>query len=170
MWEPDSRHPITAKELEHLYVSMRKSVFLFALSLVGDYALAEDVMQETFLKVRENDGQFCSGTNRKAWILTITRNTALNCLKKRRYEEPTGEIVQKIDSMHSAYDHQESHLEFVQALSVLTEPDRSIVVLHACCGVPHLCIASIVGLKSDDIRKRYSRAMRKLKDYYIRNR
>ena len=49
--------------------------------------LAEDIMQETFVKVRENAASCHAASNHKAWVLTITHNLALNCLKKRGHEE-----------------------------------------------------------------------------------
>jgi RNA polymerase sigma-70 factor (ECF subfamily) len=159
---------IKTDELEHLYITLKKPVFLLALSIVGDYSLAEDIMHDTFIKVCENYSSFKFGLSRKAWIMTIAHNLGINCLKKRNHETLSGdEIISQIDSIH--YTEADSSIEFIQALSELEELDRSIVVLHACCGLQHHRIASIVGLTAGNTRARYTRALKKLKIYYEKN-
>ena len=48
--------------------------------------MAEDIMQETFIKVINNNDKFIMGSNAKAWIYTIARNTSLNYLKATKRE------------------------------------------------------------------------------------
>lgn len=59
--------------LEVLYAEMRVAVFSVVLSVVRDQQLAEDLTQETFLRIYTYAGRYEPGTNSKAWILTVAR-------------------------------------------------------------------------------------------------
>jgi RNA polymerase sigma-70 factor (ECF subfamily) len=51
-------------------------------------SLAEDMMQETLVKAWANRGSFARGTNMRAWLYRILRNTYFNHLRQRRREVP----------------------------------------------------------------------------------
>ena len=54
------------------------ALYRFALSLCGDPTQAEDLVQETFMKAFRAYDRYKTGTNAKAWLMTILRNTFLN--------------------------------------------------------------------------------------------
>ena len=57
----------------------------FGISLCGDVDRADDLVQETLVKAWNNLGSFQEGTNLKAWLFTILRNTYFSeCRKLRR--------------------------------------------------------------------------------------
>jgi len=147
-----------------LYRELKKPVFLLALSILKDYGLAEDVMQETFLKVREHATQFHGWTSPKAWIMTITRNISLNLLRQRGHETCDFETIESI--ITQTEQDQQSILDFYRALEPLDKQEQSIVIMKIVAGFRHNEIAEIIGLKTVDVRKRYSRALQKLKKYF----
>ena len=55
-----------------------------ALSVVRNRALAEDVVQDSFLRILSKAATFRKGTNGYAWICKIVHNTALNALRRER--------------------------------------------------------------------------------------
>lgn len=61
-----------------------KDVYSFACHLTGNAAVAEDIAQESFVKVWKNIRKFRQGSNFKTWIFTITRNTAIDWLRKQK--------------------------------------------------------------------------------------
>lgn len=154
--------------LHQLYENLKRPVFLLAFSILRDYALAEDVMQDTFLTVTEKAIAYHKNTNPKAWVLTITRNLSLNLLKNRRRESPNADTMEhglvKDSGQEPFYA-----AEFSQTLGQLEEPERTIVTLRIVCGLRHAEIAKIVGLSAGDTRVRYTRALKKLKIYYEMN-
>ena len=81
------------RALEKLYSVAGKAMFFVAHNVLGDYQLAEDAIQESLIKIMNG----ASGlTNMKAaytWIITVTRNCALDILRKRKNEFPTGETA-----------------------------------------------------------------------------
>lgn len=64
-----------------LYLFMGQTMFMVARGVVKDTFLAEDVVQDSFLKIVKNAGKYKKGTNAYAWVCKIVRNTALNTLK-----------------------------------------------------------------------------------------
>ena len=64
-----------------LYSFMGKTMVMVARGVVRDSFFAEDVVQDSFLKIVKNIGKYKKGTNAYAWVCKIVRNTALNALK-----------------------------------------------------------------------------------------
>ena len=58
----------------------------FAFSLCGNFDRADDLVQETLLKAWQNLDKFEEGTNLRAWLFTILRNSYFSELRKRRRE------------------------------------------------------------------------------------
>lgn len=150
--------------LDRLYRKFREPVFLLALSILRDYSLAEDATQETFLKIRENAVSYRGEANPKTWVLTITRNLSLNMLRQRNHEKCSS------DSLESTSEKMErkieSAMEFNLVLDQLEEPERSIVTYHIFTGLRHKEIAGIMDMSVVNVRKRYSKAIKKLKVYF----
>ncbi len=72
------------RALEQLIKRHVDAVYGFALSYVKSRAEAEDVAQETFIKVWKKLKQYDQEKSFRAWLLAITKNTALDHLKKKR--------------------------------------------------------------------------------------
>lgn len=64
-----------------LYGCMGKVMLTVATGVLGDHYLAEDAVQESFLRIIKNIKQYKKGTNGYAWVCRIVRNTALNMAK-----------------------------------------------------------------------------------------
>lgn len=60
------------------------SVYNFALRLTGRGEDADDIAQETFVKAWKNLSRFRKGASFKTWLLSITRNTAIDHLRKKK--------------------------------------------------------------------------------------
>lgn len=63
-----------------LYESMSKTMLFVARGVVKDEFAAEDVVQESFLKIVKNIHKYEAGTNAYGWVCKIVRNTALNSI------------------------------------------------------------------------------------------
>lgn len=147
--------------LSELYIKLKKPVFILALSIVRDYPMAEDIMQETFVKVASNVDNYRKGTNAKAWILSITRNMSLDYLKKRKKEDITDEIT--VPSNSKFEEEIASTIEFQKMIEPLDEIEKQIIVLHITAGIKHKQIGKVLELTTENVRTKYSRAIKKLK-------
>jgi RNA polymerase sigma-70 factor, ECF subfamily len=67
-----------------LYAAVAPRLRGFVMQLVGDRALADDVLQETLLKLHEARAFYVRGADPVPWIFTIARHTAFDELRKRK--------------------------------------------------------------------------------------
>ena len=67
-----------------LYFSMGKIMLSIARGIIKDSFAAEDIVQESFLKIVQNVNKYKTGTNGYSWVCMIVRNTALNALKEKQ--------------------------------------------------------------------------------------
>ncbi len=72
------------KAFEELLSPYLSPVYSFVLSLTHDVLMAEDVTQETCIKVWKHLGRFDAERSFKTWIFAIAKNTAFDALKKKR--------------------------------------------------------------------------------------
>lgn len=70
---------------------MGRVMLAVARGIVRDASTAEDVVQESFLKIVKNVGKYQAGTNGYAWVCKIVRNTALNSVKAAK-NRPTADV------------------------------------------------------------------------------
>lgn len=65
-------------EFEKELVGLQSNMYSFALSLTADRTNAEDLMQETSLRVLNNKEKYRPNTNFKGWVFTVMRNLFIN--------------------------------------------------------------------------------------------
>ena len=145
--------------LEYIYEHARKTVFYCAYFVLHDKGLAEDIMQETFIKVKQHAGSYCKGSKPMAWITTIARNLALNELNKRKRESSTDFN----DNEFGNYEISDNNLILEQAFKCLNEVERQIVILHVLGGMKHRETADMLDMPLGTVLYKYSFALKKLK-------
>ena len=73
-------------------------VYAVALRVLGDTGAAEDVLQEVFMQLWRNPAAFDSSRgNLGAWLGVITRNRAIDSLRKRRPETDIADVVVSVE-------------------------------------------------------------------------
>src|ERR1700674_676053 len=110
----------------------------FAYSLCGHGELVDDMVQETLLKAWHHLDSFQEGTNLRAWLFTILRNTYFSDLRKRRRE------VGDTDGMWAealcVAPAQQGHLDMLylqKALPLLPPEQREALVLVVAAGISY---------------------------------
>src|SRR5687767_11012218 len=73
-----------AAAFHELYALVAPRILAYLVSLVSDRALAEDLVQQTFLKVHQSRGSYVREANPVPWIYTIAHRTFLDELRKRK--------------------------------------------------------------------------------------
>ncbi|PKM62654.1 MAG: hypothetical protein CVU97_04330 [Firmicutes bacterium HGW-Firmicutes-21] len=160
-----SEGDLTALTVIYDYVG--RLIFTIALSILGDYQLSQDVMQDTFIQIAEKAHTYRKGSNARAWIVSISRNLALNVLKERKHEIAIDEnSAVEINPFNE--DELIMSITLSNALSLLTTPEREIVVYKALWGLRHKQIAQIMNVSVPNSRQKYKRAMEKLRNYYFK--
>ena len=72
------------KSLEVLVDRYLVNIYNFAYKLVNDHQVANDITQESFIKAWKNIRKYRQGSNFQNWLLTLTKNTAIDWLRKRK--------------------------------------------------------------------------------------
>ncbi len=135
----------------------------FARSLCHNATLADDLAQETLMKAWAKRDSFQQGTNLRAWLFTILRNTFYSHFRKRRREvsDSDGEHAARLAS-RPTQDHALALKDFVTALHTLPEDQREALVLVGGAGLSYEEAAEICGVAIGTVKSRVSRARAKI--------
>jgi len=137
----------------------------FAIALCGDADRADDLVQETMLKAWNSLDSFEEGTNLRAWLFTILRNTYFSECRRRRREVPDtdGEYVAQLcvaPAQHGRVDAQ----DLLKALARLTEDQREALILVGAEGFAYEEAAKICDCAVGTIKSRVNRARSRLSE------
>jgi RNA polymerase sigma-70 factor (ECF subfamily) len=135
----------------------------FAVSLCGDIERADDLVQETLLKAWDHLESFQEGTNLRAWLFTILRNTYFSeCRKRRReVEDRDGDKAANL-AVHPGQQGHVDMQDFRRALGCLPPDQREALILVGAAGFSYEEAARISGCAIGTIKSRVNRARSKL--------
>lgn len=137
--------------IQQWYERYKTGIFRFALSILKDSSLAEDVLQETFLKLLTGKYLVQEGKE-QAWLYKVARNLCYDILRNRGRE--VAEMVQQ----------SREHYGYIDLIVGLDLSEQEIVTLKIVGGLSHREIAKIMGLTTHAAKKRYERAIQKLRE------
>jgi RNA polymerase sigma-70 factor (ECF subfamily) len=136
--------------------------------LTRNEADAQDMVQEAYLRALRFFGGF-HGTDARAWLLTIVRNTCYTWLKRSRSPELSGDFEEVMLTKESDEpDPEVSHFLKVQsqliseAIENLPIEFREVVILRELEELSYKEIASITGIPIGTVMSRLSRARKRL--------
>ncbi|MEG2233851.1 MAG: RNA polymerase sigma factor [Oscillospiraceae bacterium] len=150
---------------EELFVLTERAVYAMALSILKDPYDTQDVVQETYLKIRSAAHLYKPMGKPLAWILTITKNLALNTLRKSAHGAVLQENPPDNDLRYSCVCDPTDRLVLSAALNILNEEEREILLLHLVSGIKHIEIARTLKAPISTVISRYHRALKKLRKH-----
>lgn len=139
------------------------SLRAFAWSLSRNASDADDLVQETLIKALSNRHRFTEGTNLRAWLFTILRNTFYTAALRRRRESPDPDGL--FAASLSAAPNQDWSVELgslQQALDELPADHREALILVGAVGMTYEEAAEICNCALGTIKSRVNRARVKL--------
>lgn len=149
--------------LASLFEQTHSAVYGFALSILKNTSDAEDVLQDTYLKVCTAGDNYRQEDKPFAWILTVARNLSLMKLReKSRMAQLTEEGWEALPAKDSRATG-EDRAVLDAAMRVLSDEERQVVILHAVAGLRHREIAEFLGLPLSTVLSKNYRALKKLK-------
>jgi RNA polymerase sigma-70 factor (ECF subfamily) len=145
-----------------LYSLTRSAVYSYALSLLHNESDAEDVMQDTYLKIRSAAHLYRPQGKPMAWILTIERNLCLMKFRQRKTQSviPIEDAANRID--FSQIEDREDRIVLETALNSLSREECQIIVLHAVSGLKHREIGNLLEMPLSTVLSKYNRGIKKL--------
>lgn len=150
--------------LAELYELMGRAIFTTAYVITGHREDAEDILQDTLVEIYQDARFYRPRTNPRAWVLTVTRHTALDAVRKR-----TRHATAPLDTAEALPTPPDAHDEFTalwDLLAVLSPEERELVVLRLYHGLSHGEIAETLRISTAAAQKRYRRAIDKLRAHH----
>lgn len=145
-----------------LYHRTRAAVYGLALSYLKNGHDAQDVTQDTFVRVWEKAGQYRSKGKPLSWILAITKNLSLMKLREKGKNQDLEPQEWESLAVESSAVTWEDRQVLLAALKQLSQGEQQIVMLHAVAGMRHREIASLLEMPLPTVLSKYHRALKKL--------
>jgi RNA polymerase sigma-70 factor (ECF subfamily) len=146
-----------------LYRDYAGAVHTVAISIVRDRELANDVVQQTFVKAWRAASTFEDGREVAPWLYSIARHTAIDAVRSearptRGGHEPEVEVPVDSESLEATWER----FEIRRAVDALPEEEREVVRRSHLLGHTHEEIAQQLGVPVGTVKSRSSRAHKRL--------
>lgn len=145
-----------------LYSLTRGAVYALALSLLQDTHEAQDVAQDTFVRVWERGPSYRSQGSPMAWLLTVARNLAWSRLRHSGRQVEVGEEAWNALPASMPEVSPEDRVVLQEGLASLGAEERRIILLHAVTGLKHREIAALLEQPLSTVLSKYHRGLKKL--------
>lgn len=153
---------INEETLTRLINQYGNSILRMCYIYLKDYQLAEDVTQETFLKVYENYKSFENRSSEKTWITRIAINQCKNCMRTRWFKRVRIDMIPEIidnDNYDRILDKNAISLEIMK----LPQKYKEVILLYYYQELSVKEIAIVLNQKETTILQRLRRAREHLK-------
>lgn len=158
-----------AKELleevyEDIYNEYYKLIYFIVIQILQDSYLAEEAVNDVFLKAFNNIDKFQEDTSLKSWIVKIAKNHAINIYNKNKREQV---IVDDDYIMTICNEEQSDFHELIKDFrQYLTVEETNIVLMRIYYQMRLREIADFYNSNTNDIYTIYKRALKILKQHY----
>lgn len=145
---------------DRIYELTHRAVYFAVFYILRDKMLAEDVLQETFVRALTSLNGYREGTNFTAWITTVGKSIALTSLRKRGRE-----VATDFSEDPAALGTRETELPFIfdLAAKVLSEEEYEIVMLCHVAGYKRREVAEMTGIPLSTVTWKNNEALKKLR-------
>jgi RNA polymerase sigma-70 factor, ECF subfamily len=169
-----------ARAFEHLLKRHRKPVYNFLYRQVGTSALAEDMLQEVFLRIIRGAPRYTRKAKFTTWMYTIARNLCVDQSRRAKHrkhpslDQPLGRDSQgkrtlgdRMASQDPAVDRQAIGTELrdrlAEAINNLSDEQREVFLMREYHNLPFKEIAEIVGVPENTVKSRMRYALERLR-------
>jgi len=153
-----------------VFHAYRQPVYVLAARLTRSTDMADEVVQEVFLKVWLNRTTLSSIQQFEPWLRVVTRNAVFDALKKQAKESLRREHI-KLSGSETVTDAEDRLLDkeyqrlFAEAISRLTPQQQLIFRLSRIEGLKHQQIADKTGLSPLTVKKHIAQALATIREY-----
>jgi len=158
---------MSKEQFTSVILPLQHKLYRYALSIVFEVALAEDIVQEVLLKLWNHRDRLQEIDNKEAWCIRLTRNAAYDKLKATsRKSEP---IDNTIFQLHAASfpDQETVDKDLIEAIKRmmegLPEKQKEIFRLRELMGYSNAEIEKMMALDSNQVKVNLFRARKKIK-------
>lgn len=161
-----------AAAFDGAFLAFRRRVFAYVVRMTKQRELAEDIVQETFVRLAHNASRLRVDTNLRAWLFTVAHRLVVSHIRAAKVRRAMTSDLMSSDILASAHaaspfaspmeavSESRTQVAIERAISALPDSYREVVVLIAIEQVSLAEAAQILGLSNEAIRQRLSRARR----------
>lgn len=149
-------------DYDAFYKQNKDRLFAYLLRMTGDYHLACDLVQESFVRYL---GNYDSNGDSRPLLYTIARNAALDTLRKQKMDGLDADHHQ--DPGHTPEQQvidREAFDRMLAAIGQLAPPDRELISLVATADLNYREIGKILNISEANVKVRVHRARTKLRE------
>ncbi len=144
-----------------LYDKYKNAMFTLSYRVAGDFGLAEEILQDAFMKVYKGMPSFRGESTLGAWIKVIVVRTAYTKIRKKVTYDPI-EYIDKDEHIQWSHKLDTEYLE--KAILDLPEGYRTVFTLIEIEGYAHREVAEMLGISEGTSKSQLFYAKRKLRD------
>lgn len=133
----------------------------FLLRLSGRRDAADDLLQQTFLRLAERAADLRPDSDLRAWLFAVARNAYLSLLRAAR-PSADEEVLEALESPPPDVEARLLLGDVDAALGRLRVEDRELLLLVGAEGLDHATVAHLLGLEAAALRQRLARARSRL--------
>ena len=157
--------------LEWVFQKYHHALYYHALDFLKSPVLAEDAVQEVFVKLWENRNQIKPDLSFKAYIFCISKNHIINQLKRTAREiKVHQEISHRSITSHNAVEEQvmyaESEALARKALDTLPPKRKKVFIMHRLEGKKYGEIATLMNISKNTVRDHVVKADKTIRTYF----
>lgn len=149
--------------LSSFYNDTKTSVYGYILSIVKNKSLAEEVLQDTYIKIWENAYLYKNDSKPMAWVFTIAKNNSLMKIRKEKHHQDIDDLKEVLSIKSNKSD---DRLLLSYLFKDIKDEERQIIILHLVSGFKHKEIAKMMELPLGTVLSKYKRTIEKLKNVY----
>lgn len=153
--------------LTEMYARYQAALFRYLIQLIGDYGLAEEVLQDTLVAVWKSAASFEGRSTVQTWLIGIARRQAHNYLRRRAL--PLADVAELEVVAASEPEPEDAVLasvereELAAAIRCLAPVHREALVLAFVNGLSYREMATALGVPEGTVKSRLSNAKRALR-------
>ena len=152
--------------LAQIICAYKDGLILYLNGYVHDISLAEELTEETFVKLVLKRPRFSGDSAFKTWLYTIARHVAIDYLRRKKQDVSTEDCKELADEqadLERTFLQQEQKLQLYEAIEQLKPEYRQVLWLYYFADFSHKQIARILGKSTHNVEMLASRARQALK-------
>ncbi len=159
-------------EFKRIFLPCHRQLYRMAFRLTGSREDAEDIVQETFMKMWNGRERLYEPTNPMAFCMATLKNVFIDSVRRKRRDADSGissdeltiasetDVGQQIESRDAAD-------KVMELINLLPANQRDVMKMRDIADLPFEDIEAATGLSPGNIRTLLSRARKKVKEQYL---
>ena len=149
-------------DYDGFYRKNKNSLFAYLLRMTGNYHLACDLVQESFVRYLSH---YKDSIASRPLLYTIARNAALDTIRKQTRESlDAGDLEDSCKNPEQQMMDRQAFEHMLAAIKKLSRPDRELISLIATGDLSYREIGNVLNISASTIKVKVHRARRKLRE------